>query len=175
MTSAGPADIHIHRSGPVFGLARSCWRLLGPNRFICIGVSGALDFGSGASSCLFDRRQRTPMQHCPILFSYCCSVGAAGEGVSSTGRSHHPGLSESVLRCRASGSLVGPARSATTLGSGLFFPRMEPSLSAMAERHHGVLLVGPLRPASFCKFWGNRPRPELIHIQRVAPRKGRYN
>ncbi len=27
--------IYIHRSGPVFGLARSCWRLLGPNRCRC--------------------------------------------------------------------------------------------------------------------------------------------
>ena len=38
---AGPEDIHIHRSGPVFGLARSCWRLLRPNRRICIN-SGSL-------------------------------------------------------------------------------------------------------------------------------------
>ena len=33
---AGSKDIHTDRSGPIFRLAGSCWKLLGPNRCICV-------------------------------------------------------------------------------------------------------------------------------------------
>ena len=78
---AGPEDIHIHRSGAVFGLARSC-KLLGPNWAQPVLTSSPRGRSLYIYTCKIEQGRklaRTCVCVCPPAQHHCLDSGSGGQ------------------------------------------------------------------------------------------------